>query len=136
MPSQREDRRSLESKVEKALALFDGSVTAPPGISVVAWSMYRRWSIEATARALNVHPRGLVRNEPDSFWTPRLSHAFAHASAESSTAPKRRGSRPPRDELMVKAKGKHGAVQSYGQIATNLGISKATAWRLVNLETA
>ena len=71
-----------------------------------------------------------------SCWTLRLSHAFAQASADNGTAPKPAGRRPPGDELMNKAKGMHGAALSYRQIETNLGISKATARRLVNLETA
>ena len=47
---------------------------------------------------------GLVRNELASFWTPRLSHAFAQAPAEQRMPPSRRGSRPPRDELALKAR--------------------------------
>ena len=70
------------------------------------------------------------------FWTPRLSHTFAQTSAHNRIAPKRHSSRPPRNELTVRAKGMHRAGLSYGQIATSLGVSKATAWRLVNLETA
>ena len=98
--------------------------------------MYRRWSIEATARALNVHPRGLSATSWLLSGHRGSLTLFAQASADNSTAPKRRSSRPPRDELIVKTKGMHDAGLSYGQIATNLCISKATAWRLVNLETA
>lgn len=70
------------------------------------------------------------------FWTPRLSHTFAQTSAHNSIAPKRHSSRPPRNELTLRAKGMHGAGLSCVQITTNHRISKATAWLLVNLETA
>ena len=76
---------------------------------------------------------GLVRNELASFWTPRLSHAFAQAPAEQRMPPSRRGSRPPRDELALKAKTMHRAGLSYGQTAINLRVSKATAWWLVTI---
>jgi len=73
---------------------------------------------------------GLVRNELPSFWSPRLSRAFAQSSAERATS--RRGKLPNRGELEEQAWRMRQAGLSYRQMAKNLGVSKTKAWRLIN----
>jgi len=74
---------------------------------------------------------GLIRNELPSFWTPRLSRAFAEGPTED-TAPPLRGRRLSRDQQKLEAREMHKGGFSCQQIADMLGVSKATAWRLVN----
>ena len=74
---------------------------------------------------------GLVQNELPSFWTPRLSRAFADGLS-APRAGQRRGSRPSREKQRKEAQRMNEAGLSCGQIAKNLGVSKTTAWRLIN----
>ena len=83
---------------------------------------------------------GLVENKLATFWRPALSNAFAGGSPMANidskgieTTPKiRKGERTPREELAAKAIELRKAGFSYGEIGKMLGISKSTAWDLVN----
>ena len=108
------ERPQLRALTDKARAAF-AAVEKDP----------RQWTWVYSERADH---EGLVRNELASFWTPRLSRAFAQSSGES--APLRRGKLPPREELVAKVTQMHKAGLSYGQIGDALGISKTKAWRL------
>lgn len=87
----------------------------------------RQWTWVYSERADH---EGLVRNELASFWTLRLSRAFANPSGEGKRL--RRGKLPPREELVVKITQMKQAGFSYSQIGEALGISKTRAWRLAH----
>ena len=75
---------------------------------------------------------GLIRNQLPSFWTTRLSHAFAQLPGDNDNVSLRRGHRPSRDDLKRESHKMRKANLSYDQIASNLGVSKATVWRWIN----
>ena len=122
------ERRELRVFTDKARAAF-------AGLS----GDRRRWTWVYSEAAGNV---GLVQNELASFWSSALSRAFAggqssQTSSDGSRSPvRRKGTRTPREELTARAKQLRAADISYGQIAKNLGVSKSTAWELVNGDQA
>ena len=79
MPTNREAISSLEQQVERALELFrrNGKGAARKfrleRDIVIVWSIYRQWTVDATARALGVHlsTAGRHRRAISSF-PPRL----------------------------------------------------------------
>ena len=73
---------------------------------------------------------GVVMNELPTFWKPSLSTVFAMAG-EPAKKP-REGQRRPARDMKPEALAMRGSGWSYQQIADNLGVSKATAWRLIN----
>ena len=77
----------------------------------------------------------LVQNQLASFWKPALSKAFAgatHGSQQPATGKQRKGEKTAKEEMVNRAKAMREAGQSYGQIAKALGVSKSTAYELVN----
>ena len=75
---------------------------------------------------------GLLKNEKPTFWTTRLSHAFAQASSDTDSAAPRRGHKLHRDEQRERAKLLRKENFSCQQVADILGVSKTTAWRLIH----
>jgi len=75
--------------------------------------------------------QGLMLNQLPSFWSDRLSRAFGRASL-SDTPVVRKGKKLPREEIKRKARKLRDAGYSYGKISTNIGVSKTTAYRMVN----
>ena len=72
-------------------------------------------------------------NQLPSFWSDKLSRAFGRASLSNLNEPiVRKGKKLPREEIKRKARKLRDAEYSYGQISTDLGISKTTAYRMVN----
>ncbi len=67
--------------------------------------------------------QGLLESELPSFWSNRLSKAFA---SEASTAPVRKPARPSRNEKQKRAIELSKAGWSLSQIAMDIGVSKAT----------
>ena len=108
------ERPQLRALTDKARAAF-----------VAVEKNTRQWTWVYSERADH---EGLVPNELASFWTTRLSRAFAQPSGEG--APLRRGKQPQREELVAKVTQMHKAGLSYSQIGDVLGISKTKAWRL------
>ena len=75
---------------------------------------------------------GLVVNALPSFWTPRLSRAFAESQQSHSTSsPQRKGQRTSTPDLAAKAKSMRRVGFSYGAIADKLNVSKSYAFKLV-----
>ena len=79
MPTNSESSSSLERQVERALELFgrNGKGAARKfrleRDLVVVWSLYRHWTVDATARVLGVHP-STARRYQRAIWSfpPRL----------------------------------------------------------------
>ena len=106
--------RRFTDKARAAFAAVDGDKRK--------WT----WVYSETARF-----EGLIRNELPTFWTPRLSHAYAQETPVS-TSSLRRGKRSSREEMKFESKKMHASDFSYAYIARTLGISKTMAWNLVN----
>jgi len=73
--------------------------------------------------------QGLLENSLPSFWSSRLSHAFAVGGEGSETRLPRRMTL---DERIQKAKELHQGGLSYQQIASVLGVTKSSAYNYVN----
>lgn len=80
----------------------------------------RRWSYAYSPDADFI---GLLENDLPSFWTAKLSHAFAAGGGSPATKPPKRMTR---EERIQKARELHQGGLSLGQIAKMMGISKPT----------
>ena len=76
---------------------------------------------------------GLVENQLPSFWSPRLSRAFATANSDhpSGQLGHHRGAKPTREELMARAVDLRNQGHSFRAIGEILGIPTTTAFDLV-----
>ena len=103
------ERRELKPITEKAILGFAGV-----GGSRQPWSF---------VYAPDADFAGMVQNGLPSFWSDQLSRSFAKSGgAEQQRTPKRLT----RDEKKAKAAALRAAEWSLSQIATELGVSKAT----------
>ena len=116
------ERKELKPYTDRARAAFS-----------TIKAIKNRWTwvySEATGES------AMLENELPSFWRPALSHAYASAvgtqQAGWQNTRHRKGTKTPRAELEARAKAMRRAGHSYGQIAKALGVSKSTAYELVN----
>jgi len=86
----------------------------------------RRWSYVYSPDA---DFQGLLENSLPSFWSSKMSHAFAVGGEGSETKLPRRMTL---DERIQKAKELHQGGLSYQQIASVLGVTKSSAYNYVN----
>jgi archaellum biogenesis ATPase FlaH len=86
----------------------------------------RKWSYVYSHDANFI---GLVENSLPTYWSSRLSHAFAGCAQASAT---RTSTKVTLEERIRKAQELHESGLSLGQIATMLGVSKSTAFNYVN----
>jgi hypothetical protein len=85
----------------------------------------RRWSYLYSP---NADFMGLLENDLPSFWTAKLSHAFAAGGESPATKPPKRMTL---QERIQKALELHQGGLSLGQIAKMMGVSKGTAYNYV-----
>ena len=119
------ERKELRAFTDKARVAFSAVV-----------GDRRRWTwvyAETTDEA------GMVENSLASFWKPALSRVFGDAMTPAAKPggarrkpTQRKGTRTPRQVLAERARVMRAAGHSYGQIAKTLGVSKTTAYEMVN----
>ncbi len=73
--------------------------------------------------------QGLMENRLPSFWSGRLSHAFAAGGDMPGTRPPRKATL---QERIQKAKSLHQGGMSYKEIAGVMGVTKGSAYNYVN----
>jgi hypothetical protein len=73
---------------------------------------------------------GLVENSLPSFWSSRLSHAFANTQTATTTT--RAAKKMTRGEKIARAKDLFQSGMSYRQVGTTLNVNEATAYNYIN----